>query len=175
MPQPEELTVLVVDDEPDIRTYFQSVLEDEGFRVITAADGFEALEQVQQQIPDYIILDLVMPKKSGIKFFHELRKEQKWTKIPVMIVTAHAHDEFGKKDFSNIMEGTIVSAPELYLEKPVNPKMLVNAVKKKLGIPVDELPAEETGADELKQEVTSMLKGADVAKLQEALKVLKKR
>ena len=65
MTRPEDKTILVVDDEEDIREYLSTVLEDAGFNVVTAADGQEALERVETTIPDFISLDLVMPKKIG--------------------------------------------------------------------------------------------------------------
>ena len=58
-------TILVVDDEADIRNFLKIALVEAGFKVVTANDGFEALEAVKAQKPDLISLDLVMPKKSG--------------------------------------------------------------------------------------------------------------
>jgi len=95
MTKPEDKTILVVDDEDDVRNYFAEVLLDAGFNVVTAADGEEALDKIKEQKPDFISLDLVMPKKSGIKFLYELRHNKLWANIPVVIVTAHAHDKLG--------------------------------------------------------------------------------
>ena len=61
----KEKRVLIVDDENDIRRFLTMALEDAGFQVDTASDGFEALEKVKESIPDLISLDLVMPKRSG--------------------------------------------------------------------------------------------------------------
>ncbi|MCP4901855.1 MAG: response regulator, partial [bacterium] len=74
--KPEDVTVLVVDDEPDIAIYLASVLEDAGINVVTANDGEMALEAIQRQVPDLISLDLVMPRKSGIRLMMELRKNR---------------------------------------------------------------------------------------------------
>ena len=76
MIKPEDKTILVVDDEPDVRTYLTMVLQDAGFNVMSASDGNEALAMVNEQKPDFISLDLVMPNKSGIRFYHELRKKK---------------------------------------------------------------------------------------------------
>ncbi len=92
MTKPEEKTVLVVDDEEDVREFLSTVLEDAGFNVVTAADGVEALERIKEKVPDFISLDLVMPKKSGIKFLYELRHNKEWIKIPVVIVTHEARE-----------------------------------------------------------------------------------
>jgi DNA-binding response OmpR family regulator len=78
-------TVLVVDDEEDIRRYLSAALEEAGFNVLNAVDGDEGLKAVKANRPDLISLDLVMPKKSGVKFHRELIKNKDWAKIPVTI------------------------------------------------------------------------------------------
>ncbi len=171
---PEEKTILIVDDEPDVVKYFESILEDAGFNVQTASDGFEALEKIKKKKPDFISLDLVMPKKSGIKFYYELRKNKEWSKIPVMIVTAHAQDELGKTDFSDVMEGKVISGPETYLEKPITPEKYIATVNRILGMPKTEIQTEKPSREVLQQEVGDLIKCADQSKLQEALKILKK-
>ncbi|MFC1731623.1 response regulator [candidate division KSB1 bacterium] len=175
MTKPQDKTVLIVDDEPDVVEYFKSLLTNAGFNVMTAQNGFEALEKMKEQKPDFISLDLVMPKKSGIKFYYELRKNREWSKIPVVIVTAHARDEFGKSDFSDMMEGKVISGPETYLEKPVRPQMYVNTVKRILGIPEEPETADEKSPQMLKKELQNLLNSADAGKLQEALNLLKKK
>ncbi|MFH1862805.1 MAG: response regulator, partial [bacterium] len=63
--------ILVVDDEPDVRSYLKAALQDAGFRVITANDGYEALEKIKAELPDLISLDLIMPRHSGAMFHRE--------------------------------------------------------------------------------------------------------
>ena len=167
--------VLVVDDEEEITFYLQTLLEDEGINVVTASNGLEAMEQVKKHKPDFISLDLIMPKKSGIKFYYELRKNKEWSKIPVIIVTAHAHDEFGKTDIKDLVEGKVISGPLTYLEKPVSPQKYVNTVKRILGLPETETVIEKKSKDELQKELQKMLDSADKSKLQEALNLLKKK
>jgi CheY-like chemotaxis protein len=94
----EDRTVLVVDDEPNVRDYLAQILRDAGFRVVTAGDGGEALEKIRAAPPDFISLDLVMPKKSGHRLLLELRRDRELARIPVLVVTAHAHDELGQGD-----------------------------------------------------------------------------
>jgi CheY-like chemotaxis protein len=109
MPKPEDFTILVVDDEPDVVLYLRTLLEDAFFNVATAADGKKAMEIVRRNKPDFISLDLVMPHKSGIRFFYELRHNKEWAKIPVVIVTAHARDEKIEKDIQDLFARTIDS------------------------------------------------------------------
>lgn len=172
MAKPGEKTILVVDDEPDVLTYLSMVLEDAGFRVITAADGNEALERVKETKPDFISLDLVMPHKSGIRFYHELRKNKEWANIPVVIVTAHARDDQGKHDLEEILQGKTFSGRQVYLEKPVKPADFVRMVKRETGIITDEPPAENRQA--IRQELESLIDSADQATLEKLLKELKR-
>jgi len=132
-------TILVVDDEEDIRNYLSMALKDAGFTVVTASDGNEALDQVKKQRPDLISLDLVMPHKSGVKFYRELTTKKEWADIPVLIVTGHARDDLGRADLKELT----MSGPGIYLEKPVKPHNYIAAIKTLLNM--------ETTADEKEQ------------------------
>jgi CheY-like chemotaxis protein len=159
--------VLVVDDEPDVRSYLKNALTDAGFLVETAADGLEALEAVRRDPPDLISLDLVMPRHSGAKFYRELQKDRHLAKIPVLTVTGHARDELGRADF----EEMTMSGPGVYLEKPVRPDTYVSAVCRLLGI---ERPEEPPPGD-LREELSRALSEADQDALQRALDALRKK
>ncbi len=161
--------VLVVDDEPDVRSYLRMALEDAGFEVETACDGLEATKAVLRQTPDLISLDLVMPRHSGVRFYQDLRRDTSLSKIPVLVVTGHARDELGRADFQEM----ILSGPGVYLEKPVSPEKYVSAVRQMLGIDESSTAADDTAA--LRAEVTSALSGADRGALEQALAVLRKR
>jgi two-component system, OmpR family, alkaline phosphatase synthesis response regulator PhoP len=80
-------TILVVDDEKDIVDLLSYNLTKEGFKVITARNGREALERVRQK-PDLIILDIMMPEMSGLQVIQELKKDKKTATIPVLLLTA---------------------------------------------------------------------------------------
>jgi CheY-like chemotaxis protein len=174
MAKPEEKTILVVDDEEDIREFLTTVLEDVGFKVVTAADGIEAMEKVKEKTPDFISLDLVMPRKSGIKFLYELRHNKAWAHIPVVIVTAHARDEMGKDDFANIFSGRSILGPKFSLEKPVNPDSYVRLICENLGV---ECEAASRGKEEeqMRGELDKLIQDADAEKLSDILKMLKKK
>lgn len=175
MARPEDKTVLVVDDEPDIVMYLSTALEDAGFNVITASDGQEALEMVSGQKPDFISLDLVMPRKSGIKFFHELRRNRDWVRIPVMVVTGHARDEKGSKDLREILSEKTMSGPGLYLEKPVKAAEFVRAVADALDVELPEASVPGVDPDELRREARALVDRADPEALEKALELLKKQ
>jgi CheY-like chemotaxis protein len=161
--------VLIVDDEADVRDYLRSALEDAGFVVETAMDGLDAMEKVRRRQPDLISLDLVMPRHSGAKFYHELQKDKVLAKIPVLIVTGHARDDLGKAIFEDMM----MSGPGVYLEKPVQPHTYVAAVRRLLGVEGEEAPAPEP--EDLRHELSRAISGADREALQRALDALRKK
>jgi len=172
MVRAQEKTVLVVDDEPNVRDYLAQILRDAGFQVQTAGDGGEALEMIRREPPDFISLDLVMPRKSGHKLLYELRKDRELSRIPVLIVTAHARDELGEGDLKDIVDNRIISGPGVYLEKPVKPLDYVRCVQRALGI-------EETREDEdrisLQEELQRHLPEAEPHALRRALEALKRK
>jgi CheY-like chemotaxis protein len=114
--------VLVVDDEPDIVELIQLNLELAGHRVITAADGKEALESVQRELPDAILLDLMMPGVDGWEVLDQLksRSGRDLSEIPVFMVTARTEPQ-------NRLRGGIEGALR-YITKPFDPAKLVEMV-----------------------------------------------
>jgi len=170
MAEPATKTILVVDDEEDVRQYLTMALMDAGFRVITAADGFEALEKVKTETPDLISLDLVMPKKSGIKFYRDMIKNKKWAKIPILVVTGHARDDLGKADLRELT----ISGPGIYLEKPVKPQNYIAAIKKLLKM--DTSADEDTLAEqvEIQNELKNLIDEADPETLKKLKELMKK-
>jgi CheY-like chemotaxis protein len=171
MAGPEDKTILVVDDEPNVRMYLRAILEDAGFNVVTAGDGEEAIKLIRQKSPDFISLDLVMPRKSGYKLLYELRKDATLSQIPVLIVTAHAKDEMGQKDLDDLMENCVMSGPGTYLEKPVSPDSYVRAIQRALGI---EESRELLEKRNLKDELVKSLQAASPEAMRRALEALGK-
>jgi len=152
--------VLVVDDEEDIRNFLKTVLLDAGFEVDIANDGFEALQKVKERAPDLISLDLVMPKHSGAKFFREIQKNKRWSKIPILIVTGHAQDDLGKADLQELT----MSGPGIYLEKPVKPANYIAAVCKILGLE-KEISTVDSEKAIFRRKLKELLPEADANKL----------
>ena len=176
MTRPEDKTVLVVDDEPNVRMFLQTVLEDANFNVITAEDGAIAWKLIQEERPDFISLDLVLPKMSGRKILRALKKDSELSKIPVLIVTAHAEDELGQLDESDIFQSVwrpknVTKARGSYLPKPVKPLDYVRCIQEALGIDEDEQTEAKLS---VKGEIETLLRGASPEALQAALSALKK-
>ncbi len=113
--------ILVVDDEPDVITYLKMMLTEAGFEVVTASDGMEGLEQARKEKPDLVVLDLLMPKNTGVDFYRKMRKDKEIAKTPVIIVSAIA----GR----NLAVGQAVAV----FDKPVEPEELVAAINQALG------------------------------------------
>jgi len=169
MDEANKKTILVVDDEEDVIVYLSTALKSAGFNVIAARDGFEAIEQVRKKMPDLISLDLVMPKRSGAKFYRELVKNKKWAKIPVLIVTGHARDDLGKADLKSL----VMSGPGIYLEKPVKPENYIASVKRLLGMDIGEEEKEIAEKVELQSKLKTLIDDADpdtLAKIKDLLK-----
>lgn len=113
--------VLVVDDEKDIREVIEIYLINEGFEVITACDGLEALEKLKNRYIDLIILDVMMPKLDGIRTCMKIREEKK---LPIIILSAKSED-------SDKILGLNIGADD-YVVKPFNPLELVARVKSQI-------------------------------------------
>ena len=116
--------VLVVDDEKDLITYLSTYLSDQGFIVEAAEDGNTALNKVKQSRPDLITLDIVMPEKTGVKFYRELKTAPATADIPVIIITGLKPDF--EKFISNRRQ---VPPPEGYLSKPFEQKDLLKLIE----------------------------------------------
>lgn len=117
----ETRTILVVDDEESIRFLYREELEEEGYRVITAADGEEALRKVRKDKPDLITLDIRMPGMDGIEVLHRIREMDK--EIPVIMSTAYG--EY-RNDFN-------VWASDAYVIKTANLGELKETIERLLG------------------------------------------
>lgn len=125
--------ILVIDDEPDMVTFLSALLEDNGYQVITAVDGDEGLDKTKAERPDLISLDLLMPNKTGIKMYRELRKDEEIGATPVVMVTGFGKDDVPSMDFKEWIKKRAIKPPEAYIEKPVDNEIFLNAVKEALG------------------------------------------
>lgn len=110
--------VLVVDDEPRIIRFVRINLEMEGFRVIEASDGLEALNQVREKMPDMVLLDVMMPEMDG---FETLRMIREISNVPVIMLTVRSSEE-------DKVRGLDLGADD-YMTKPFSPRELVSRVR----------------------------------------------
>lgn len=117
----DKKTILVVDDEKDIREIIEIYLMNEGYNIVLACDGIEALEKLKKEKIDLIILDIMMPKLDGIRTCLKIREEKK---LPIIMLSA-------KSDDSDKILGLNIGADD-YITKPFNPLELVARVKSQL-------------------------------------------
>ncbi|HET6866333.1 MAG TPA: response regulator [Solirubrobacteraceae bacterium] len=118
-------TILVADDEEDLRELVTYRLSRSGYQVIGAGDGQEALELAAARTPDLMVLDVMMPKLDGYELTRRVRAEAALRSIPVILLTARSQE-------SDIDRGFEVGADD-YLKKPFNPDELVARVRAVLG------------------------------------------
>lgn len=120
----KQFRILVVDDEKRILNFLRTKLRASGYEVLTAVDGFEALEQAQAQEPDLILLDVLMPKMDG---FETLKRLRSFCSTPVIVLSAKGSDV-------DKIKGLNLGADD-YLPKPFNPDELmarIEAVKRRI-------------------------------------------
>ena len=114
--------ILIVDDERHIVRLVEVNLERAGYDVISAYDGIEALEKVESEKPEMIILDVMMPRMDGFEVLKKLRSDAATKEIPVIMLTAKAQD-------ADIFKGWS-SGVDSYLTKPFNPRELLTFVER---------------------------------------------
>jgi two-component system alkaline phosphatase synthesis response regulator PhoP len=124
--------ILLADDDPDVVEVLSMLLEDEGYELVVAKDGAEALEKIKLENPDLIILDLLMPHVDGFEVFNMLRDEryERWSKIPVIILTS-VREEVSNRRYE--LETGVKMDYSSYMEKPVEPDELLDTVATLLG------------------------------------------
>ncbi len=127
----EKKRVLVVDDEPDFAAIVKGNLEKEGFEIEIAYNGVEAMEKVKATPPDAIVLDVMMPEKDGYEVCAELKKDKKYTDIPIVMLTAVA-DHVSSTRYSH-WDGMNMEADD-YLPKPASADEITESVKRLLNM-----------------------------------------
>jgi CheY-like chemotaxis protein len=138
MSELEGKVALVVDDESAQVEFVSAILEDYKMKIMSASNGREAMERIEEIRPDVILLDLMMPEESGMKFFNKLKSMDVYKNIPVIMVSGSSQvtgvdiksliydEQFAERKRKAF--GTD-SAPDAYLEKPVEPSKLVETIK----------------------------------------------
>ncbi|MBT3178331.1 MAG: response regulator [Desulfobacula sp.] len=172
MGKASEKKILVVDDEPDIRNFLTTCIQDAGFMVDSAVDGQDALEKLEKEIPDLMTLDMVMPRKSGIELIRTLRKNEKWSKLPVIVITAHARNEFASEDIKSFNAFTSGLKPRRTIEKPVTPKVLLNTICQILDVEPETVTAEDEELLSDQENLVKMIQNSDSTVLKQIKSLL---
>ena len=126
--------VLSVDDEDHVREFVSTVLEENGYTPRQATNGEEALDMISREKPDLIIMDILMPRESGIRLYRKLKTSESLRDIPVIIYSGVAKRTALRAQAAQAESvGETVPDPEAYLEKPVTAERLEAAIKEILG------------------------------------------
>ena len=144
--------VLVIDDDPSVLKFLSLALEENGYEPHTAEDGMVGMEKCKETKPDLIILDVMMPKRTGFVLFKQLRKSEDFKDVPVMMVTAVAeslqeqdekkegtfdspYDELRESLRAAIqkMRDEGIVKPEMFLDKPIDPEEVIAKIRDLIG------------------------------------------
>ncbi|MBE9223481.1 response regulator transcription factor [Cyanobacterium stanieri LEGE 03274] len=123
-PNPNPHKLLLIDDDPNLILLVTDYLEFNGYQVLTASQGREALSLLETEMPDLIICDVMMPEMDGYSFVEEIRQNPQWNQLPIIFLSAktQSHDR---------IKGLNIGA-DVYLVKPFEPEELVAQVKSTL-------------------------------------------
>lgn len=141
--------ILVAEDHKPMQQAIRKILDEEGFEVLTADDGEEALQAVETFRPDLILADIMMPRMDGYALYEAVRARQEWVAIPFIFLTAKAERE-------DVLKGKAMGAED-YITKPFDPQELVVAIRSRLARTQEIRQAAEEEFDELKRQITTVL------------------
>lgn len=144
--------VLVVDDDRNTVKYLSAVLNEHGYEPVPAYDGNEGLRKVEQAKPELIVLDVMMPKKSGLVLFKQLKRDERYKDIPILMLTGisgmieeleSCKDDTSEKPYDILREAlkkTIqglreegLVKPEMFVDKPIEPDVFIARVRELIG------------------------------------------
>jgi DNA-binding response OmpR family regulator len=117
--------IVIADDDPDIRDLVSFKLTSAGFDVETFADGEAALQSALGQVPDLMLLDVMMPKMTGTQVVAEIRRHDATAQVPVILLTARSKEEDVERGFD--------AGADDYMIKPFSPRELVSRTRAALG------------------------------------------
>lgn len=112
--------IMIVDDETDIQEYLMAALEDSGYSTCTVNDINDILGSVYQEKPDLIILDIMMPDRSGISIYREIQQTPEFKTIPIILMSGlSSKNEFIAKLFHDKKKSDKITVPAVFMEKPI--------------------------------------------------------
>ena len=119
-------SALIIDDEPDTTTYLATLLTDNGWTARTANSVEDGLALAREQVPDVVLLDLMMPERGGLSALVELRKTPNLSSVPIVIVSGI--QETLTSDFRTFLKRFKYRKPDAFLDKPVVPEELLQTL-----------------------------------------------
>lgn len=121
------MTILIADDDPDVRETLKLMLDDTSHHLQFAKHGEEVMKKIQEDPPDLLVLDLLMPRKDGFEVIKELEDDTSHSEIPILILTS-VKEKASERRYE--LETGLSLDVEDYIEKPVNPSDFIHRVEK---------------------------------------------
>lgn len=122
--------IMIIDDEPDIRIYLAAAAEDHGFEPVTFGAEESIITIIGDEKPDLIVTDIMMPMRSGISIFKEIRSSPSIKHIPVILISGmDGLSDFMENEFHELINDDRMPPPDGFIEKPVDPDMLFKKIK----------------------------------------------
>jgi DNA-binding response OmpR family regulator len=144
--------VLVVDDDANTRKFLSVALQENGYEPVAAEDGRDGLKKIEEEKPDLVILDVMMPKKTGFVLFKQLRRDEKYKDLPVIMLTGVSEvladldeksDDTHERPYDSLREAlrkTIqqmrdegLVKPDMFIDKPIDPELVISKVRELIG------------------------------------------
>ena len=126
--------VMVIDDEPDIQMYLMAALEDEGYETCGLEPGASVEAILDEEKPDLIVLDIMMPRRSGISVYTRLRASEAYRELPIILISGMTTaKDFIPDGFRSLVQDPSVPLPDAFVEKPVKISSFLQTVDSVLG------------------------------------------
>lgn len=122
----QQKTILIVEDDPTLRSVYREKFSGEGYRVIEAEDSKTGLKLAKSKKPDLIILDLILPQGNGFELMEKLKKDEKTKKIPIVVLTGLSQD-------SDRREMISLGAVDYMVKPEAGPSEVIDRIKKHIG------------------------------------------
>jgi CheY-like chemotaxis protein len=133
-PQPDKTgkrrKILVIDDEPDIAVYLRLLLENHGYDVVAASDGQQGFELAKREAPDLVCLDIMMPRKTGVTLYQEIKTDPDLKHLPCIIISAYESAySFKGQAFRRLIRNPSIPEPLRFFEKPLDTPTFLSFVE----------------------------------------------
>jgi DNA-binding response OmpR family regulator len=144
--------ILIVDDDDSTRKFLSAALEENGYVPLTAENGRVGMEKIENENPDLVILDVMMPKKTGFVLIKQLRRDEKYKDLPVIMLTGVAevledldaesvdtherpYDQLREVMRKNIkqMRDEGLLKPDMFIDKPIDPELVISKIQSLIG------------------------------------------
>ncbi|MCX6765719.1 MAG: response regulator [Candidatus Moranbacteria bacterium] len=115
-------TILLVEDDAFVTDIYHTKLEQEGFAIMVAENGMEAIKRLEEQLPDLILLDIIMPYMDGIEVLKKIKEKKEWKNIPVILLTNLSEKE-------KVEEGLGIGASDYLIKSHFTPSEVVGKIR----------------------------------------------